>query len=440
LTQIQIHQLKKLDVISKRRLVYSTIRLSSELAQFSIKKYLEENKLSFRSLWIGNSIYVDENHLNNLELIEKISKRSDVQEIISSRTRDLNFEKVGKKLKNINLKQPNPKIEWNLIMAKAPFIWSKGATGKGLVVANIDTGVYWNHTGLINQYRGYNSNNRSVNHDYNWYDGVKSGSVGCPSASKYPCDDHGHGTHTIGTYCGKNTEHVVGIAYDAKWIACRGFNRGFLFAGAVEGCMQYFLAPTKQDGSSPNPDLAPDVIGHSYGVPDSDVLKRAFAAVEAVGTINVASAGNSRTCNSITRIPGIYAKSFTVGALGFNVTVIASFSSKGPGPANYKRQKPEIAASGERVNSWSRGPNGITPMSGTSMSSPLVGSAVAAIWSAFPVLRNNIEETVTTFYENSDVISNSECGSTTQSPNFVYGYGNLNCQKVYENALKKYGK
>jgi len=91
--------IKKLDVISKRRLVYSTIRLSSELAQFSIKKYLEENKLSFRSLWIGNSIYVDENHLNNLELIEKISKRSDVQEIISSRTRDLNFEKVGKKIK-----------------------------------------------------------------------------------------------------------------------------------------------------------------------------------------------------------------------------------------------------------------------------------------------------------------------------------------------------
>jgi len=250
-------------------------------------------------------------------------------------------------------------------------------------------------------------------------------------ASKVPCDDHGHGSHTIGTQCGATPTDIVGIAPKAQWIACRGFNVGFLVNGAVESCMQFFLAPHRQNGTGANPDLAPDLISHSYGVPDSVVLQRAFAATEVAGIINVASAGNSASCSSITRIPGIYAKSFTVGATAFQSQNIVGFSSKGPGPAGYKLMKPEIAAAGERVSSWSRTGNGKTVMSGTSMSSPLVAGAIAALWSKFDDYRNKIDETVKIFEKASHVMRTRNCNSPSDFPNYIHGYGNLDALKAY---------
>jgi hypothetical protein len=38
----------------------------------------------------------------------------------------------------------------------------------------------------------------------------------------------GHGTHTIGTVVGSGKEKITGVAPGARWIACRGFNRGYV--------------------------------------------------------------------------------------------------------------------------------------------------------------------------------------------------------------------
>eukprot|EP01080_Neovahlkampfia_damariscottae_P000858 gene858-9107_t len=416
---------------------YKALVKNAEESQAPLKAILDTIGAKYRALWINNAIYVEESSVNTLQLVEKIAARSDVQEILSQRTEDLHFE-TGTFMQPLSKKASEPKVEWNLIISKAPWIWKKGAEGKGVVVANIDTGVFFKHPGLINQYRGKKSDSNEVEHDFNWWDGVRSGRANtCPVAGKVPCDDHGHGTHTIGTQVGATATDIVGIAPKAKWIACRGFNRGYLAAGAVEGCMQFFLAPTKQDGSGANPKLAPDVIGHSYGVPDSAVLQRAFKAVEDNGIINVASAGNSRSCRTISRVPGMYAKSFTVGALAYNASSIASFSSKGPGSFPNTLQKPEIAAAGERVPSWShRGPGKVT-MSGTSMSAPLVAGAVAALWSKFKKYKNNIDKTLKVFKKAVNKIENTECGAPQSVPNYVYGYGNLNVKKAYKKMNKK---
>ena len=40
---------------------------------------------------------------------------------------------------------------------KAPWAWSQGYTGQGIVVAGQDTGYAWDHPALINAYRGYNA-------------------------------------------------------------------------------------------------------------------------------------------------------------------------------------------------------------------------------------------------------------------------------------------
>ena len=60
-----------------------------------------------------------------------------------------------------------------------------------------DTGYDWDHPALQQQYRGWNG--VTVTHEYNWHDAIHT-SVGiCGADSLEPCDDNGHGTHTMGT-------------------------------------------------------------------------------------------------------------------------------------------------------------------------------------------------------------------------------------------------
>ena len=77
----------------------------------------------------------------------------------------------------------------------------------GIVVANIDTGVQWDHPALIAQYRG--SKRTGVNHNYSWFD--PSNVCGDPSVE--PCDNVGHGTHTMGTLVGDDGgANEIGVA------------------------------------------------------------------------------------------------------------------------------------------------------------------------------------------------------------------------------------
>ena len=53
---------------------------------------------------------------------------------------------------------------------------------------------------LKKAYRGWNGT--TANHDYNWHDAVHHGTGPCGGNSPQPCDDFGHGTHTLGTIIG----------------------------------------------------------------------------------------------------------------------------------------------------------------------------------------------------------------------------------------------
>jgi hypothetical protein len=73
-------------------------------------------------------------------------------------------------------------------------------------VASIDTGVQFDHPALAAQYRGKNPDG-TVDHNYNWFDpaGV------CPTDA--PCDNNGHGTHTMGIMVGDDGgNNVIGVA------------------------------------------------------------------------------------------------------------------------------------------------------------------------------------------------------------------------------------
>ena len=110
--------------------------------------------------------------------------------------------------------------EWGVDNVKAPQVWSQhNARGEGIVIANIDTGVQFDHPALVRQYRGTLSPG-VYDHNYNWFDpaGV------CPPGT--PCDNNAHGTHTMGTMVGDDGSNQVGVAPLAKWIAAKGCESG----------------------------------------------------------------------------------------------------------------------------------------------------------------------------------------------------------------------
>ena len=53
----------------------------------------------------------------------------------------------------------------------------------------------------------------TANHDYNWHDSIHTGGGSCGANSPVPCDDYGHGTHTIGTAVGSDGgANQIGVA------------------------------------------------------------------------------------------------------------------------------------------------------------------------------------------------------------------------------------
>jgi hypothetical protein len=48
-----------------------------------------------------------------------------------------------------------------------------------------------------------------------------------------PCDDQGHGSHTVGTMLGTTPQgRVLGVAPEAKWIGCRNMEDLILILNA----------------------------------------------------------------------------------------------------------------------------------------------------------------------------------------------------------------
>ena len=189
-------------------------------------------------------------------------------------------------------------IEWNIQKVHAPEVWAHGFTGQGAVIGGQDTGYQWNHPALVNHYRG--NSGIIVNHNYNWHDAIHSGGGSCGFNLPVPCDDYGHGTHTMGTMVGDDgLGNQIGMAPGARWIGCRNMNVGVGTPATYSECYQWFIAPTDLNNLNPRPDLAPDVINNSWGCPpsegctDPNVLLTVVNSVRAAGILTAHSAGNS---------------------------------------------------------------------------------------------------------------------------------------------------
>jgi subtilisin family serine protease len=323
-------------------------------------------------------------------------------------------------------------IEWGVNMIRAPEVWAEGFDGQGVVIAGQDTGYDWDHPALINHYRGWNGS--VATHDYNWHDSIHNSSGNpCGNDSPQPCDDHGHGTHTAGTFAGSDGgANQIGVAPGAKWIGCRNMNSGDGTPARYIECMEFFLAPTDMAGQNANPDLAPDVINNSWGCPASegctpaDILETAVDNLVAAGIMFVVSAGNDGSgCSSILTPPAIYDSSFVIGSTTSS-DVMSSFSSRGP-VSGSGLIRPDVSAPGSSIRSSVPG-GGYASMSGTSMAGPHVAGAAALVMSVNPALKGHPDQVAQILRDTAVPINLTQtCGGIGPDtwPNYVAGYGRI---------------
>jgi subtilisin family serine protease len=426
----------------KGRFVFDALTETARRSQAPLIDWLESQGIEYRSFYIINAILLR----GDRKLVETLALRDDVARI-----------EGNPEIRN-NLPEPDPNardpktpeaIEWSIDRVNAPDLWARGFTGQGIVVGGADTGYRWTHNALKGKYRGWNGT--TADHDYNWHDSVHSGGGICGANAPAPCDDNGHGTHTMGTVAGDDgVNNQIGMAPGAKWIGCRNMNQGNGTPATYIECFEFFLAPYPVGGdpeTEGDPSKAPDLTTNSWSCPPSEgcsalSLEAAINAQEAAGIMTVVAAQNAGSaCGTVNDPPALYQSAYAIGSTTSAANnELSSFSSRGPADTT-GLMKPAIVAPGSSIRSASNSSDSsYVTLSGTSMATPNVAGGVALLWSALSQYLNDQDATETLLSTSALRIPGAEAngedcgGDYVNGPNNSWGYGLLDVLNAYNSA------
>lgn len=289
--------------------------------------------------------------------------------------------------------------------------YQAGLTGKGIVVAVLDTGID-PHEDLT----------EPSNRILAWKDLVYH--------ENSPYDDNGHGTHVAGIIAG-NGRHsngkYRGIAPEAKLVGVKilnedGSGRLSDVISGIEWCIDSLPALNIR---AINLSIGSEV-QESYR---SDPLCRVTTAAWEKGITVCTAAGNSGPELGSINTPGINPVIITVGNLDDQNTltniddILSPSSSRGPTLDNIV--KPDLVAPGTNITSLKAG-GGYTILSGTSMATPLVTGAVALILHKWPSLKPDQIKSLLM----------RKARDIGVGPN-LQGAGALDLESVFENETEK---
>ncbi|MFO7638877.1 MAG: S8 family serine peptidase [bacterium] len=299
--------------------------------------------------------------------------------------------------------------EWNINKVRAPECWAAGFNGAGIVVGNIDTGVYTSHPAFGGRWRSSNG----------WFDGV--------SGQSSPYDDNGHGTHCMGSAVGGSG---IGVAPGATFIAAKALNAQGSGQGSwFDACLEWMAGTGR-----------PDVLSNSWGTSErtSTYFFNHFVNLRSLGVVVVGAVGNEGPGTETSLPPGSYPNVIGVGATNSG-DGIAYFSSRGPAPNRYpwwdngfwprpdwNLVNPGISAPGENIRSAIPG-GGYYSLDGTSMAAPHVAGAAALLLQKKSDLTH---DEIFNLFANHAV----RPSGGSPYPNNNYGWGRLDCKAALDNA------
>ena len=291
---------------------------------------------------------------------------------------------------------------------------AEGYTGQGVIIGILDTGFYRGHQVF---HDGGNPLPVVAEWDFINNDGDTSIQSGDNP------DQHFHGTMILGTIRAYKPDTLVGGAYDASVILCK-----------TEDITSE--TPIEEDNyvaglefiESHGGDMATSSLGYIDWYTQDDLDGQ--TAVTTIG-VNIATANGVHCCTAAGNegndgdpstshliAPADAYQVITCGAVSSEGS-ITGFSSDGPTADG--RIKPELLARGaDTYTIWPYDDTNYTTASGTSLSTPLVASAVACLIQARPwwtpdAMRQHLFATASDFVQNGQA-----------DPLFVRGYGILN--------------
>lgn len=232
-------------------------------------------------------------------------------------------------------------------LIKAPELWSKGFTGKGLTVAVLDTGCDISHPDLTDQVIG----TRNFTDD----------DEGSPELVN---DYNGHGTHVAGTIAANDKNGgISGVAPEAGLLIVK-----VLSGESGSGAYEWII-----NGINYAVDQKVDIISMSLGGPE-DVPELHEAITRAVqnGVLVVCAAGNEGDGDTATEefsYPAAYNEVIAVGSVS-----LARDSSE----FSNVNKEIDLVAPGEKIISTLPGDK-YGELTGTSMAAPHASGSLAII-------------------------------------------------------------
>ena len=253
---------------------------------------------------------------------------------------------------------------WNLDMIGAPEVWATnnngpGATGKGVTIAVVDTGIDYRHR----EFKG------RIRAGYDFVDGDSIAE-----------DTNGHGTHVTGTIAAANDGRgITGVAHDATIMPIRVLDENG--AGYLSDAIRGVRWATNNGADVINLSLG----GTGYSRAMDDAIRQAARR----GAVVVMAAGNAGGASP--EYPGAHAidHGIAVGAVQRDGR-LAGFSNRaGSRPLDY------VTAPGVGIKSTLPG-NRYGHYSGTSMATPHVAGVAGLLKSQNNRLSSNaIEDLIT---------------------------------------------
>lgn len=302
---------------------------------------------------------------------------------------------------------------WGLGTVRAPQAWTRfRATGAGVVVGSIDTGVDAGNPDLAGKVVAFRD---FIN--------------GVPDAY----DDNGHGTHTIGTMIGGRAGGApIGVAPDARVVVAKAADANGTGPGsALLAAAQWMTDP---DGDPATADQ-PVVVNNSWTAPDANDpwFREMVRQWLALGIVPVFATGNNGPAPGSVGSPAGYPEVLAVGAAD-PAGEMTEFTARGPvrwanadgtGPAaGTVLIKPDLLAPG--VNITSSVGTGYLSSTGTSMAAPHVSGAIALIAQANPAIRGTAAI---------DLLKRTAVDRGAAGPDAEYGGGQLDIEAAVAAAV-----